>query len=47
MLLENGEVILDSNIIGFKDGISAYGLEGGSVAESEFIEAINELVKDL
>lgn len=47
MLLENGEVILDSNIIGFKDGISAYGLEGGSVAESVFIEAINELVKDL
>lgn len=47
MLLENGEVIFDSNIIGFKDGISTYGLEGGSMAESEFIEAINELVKDL
>lgn len=44
MLLENGNVIFDSNIIGFEHGVTAHGLENGSIVESEFIEAINELI---
>ena len=44
MLLENGKVYFDSCIIRFKDGITTHGLENGSMVESEFIEAINELI---
>ena len=44
MLLENGNVYFDSCIIRFKDGITTHGLENGSMVESEFIEAINELI---
>lgn len=44
MLLENGNVIFDSNIIGFEHGVTTYGLENGSMVESEFIKAINELI---
>lgn len=47
MLLENGDVVFDRNIIGFEDGVSAYGLQGGSMPEDDFIEAINELIKGL
>jgi hypothetical protein len=47
MLLENGDVVFDSNIIGFEDGVSAYGLQGGSMSEDDFVEAINELTKGL
>lgn len=46
MLLENGVVNFDNNIIGFEEGISVYGLENGRMAESEFVEAINDLVED-
>jgi hypothetical protein len=44
MLLENGKVYFDSCIIGFKDGVTTHGLENGNMVESEFIEAINELI---
>ena len=44
MLLENGNVYFDSCIIGFKDGVTTHGLENGNMVESEFIEAINELI---
>ena len=44
MLIDNGNVIFDSNIIGFEHGATAHGLENGSMVESEFIEAINELI---
>lgn len=44
MLLENGNVFFDSCIIGFKDGVTTHGLENGSMVESSFIEAINELI---
>lgn len=43
MLLENGDVVFDSNIIGFEGGVSAYGLQGGSMSEDDFVEVINEL----
>ncbi len=43
MLLENGDVVFDSNIIGFEDGVSAYGLQGGSMSEDDFVKVINEL----
>lgn len=46
MLLENGIVNFDNNIIGFEEGISVYGLENGRMAESEFVEVINDLVED-
>ena len=44
ILLENGKVYFDSCIIGFKDGVTTHGLENGNMVESEFIEAINELI---
>lgn len=43
MLIDNGNVIFDSNIIGFEHGVTTYGLENGSMVESEFIKAINVL----
>lgn len=47
MILENGNVIFDRNIIGFKDGATAYGPEGGSMPEGEFVEAINALINEM
>ena len=46
VFLENNNVLFDRYIIGFKDGVSLYGSEGGSMLESEFIEAINELISE-
>lgn len=44
MFLENGNVFFDSNIIGFEHSVTGHGLKNGSIVESEFIEAINELI---
>lgn len=46
IFVENGEVFFDKNIIGFREDVSAYGLEKGSMAEDAFIEAINALMND-
>ncbi|MCM1046025.1 MAG: hypothetical protein NC417_10995 [Candidatus Gastranaerophilales bacterium] len=47
MLLENKNVIFDRNIIGLKEDVPLYGSEGGSMPESEFVEAINELIREM
>lgn len=47
MILENGNVIFDRNIIRFKDGVTAYGSESGSMPEGEFVEAINALINEM
>lgn len=46
VLLEEGNVFLDSNIVGFQDGIAACGLSNGSITEEEFVEAITEMLSD-
>lgn len=47
MFLENDNVLFDRYITGFKDGVSLHGSEGGSMLESEFIEAINGLISEM
>lgn len=44
MLVEDENVVFDNNIVGFENGISAYGLDNGKVLESDFLDAVNELV---
>lgn len=46
VLLEEGNVFLDSNIVGFQDRIVAYGLSNGSITEEEFVEVITEMLSD-
>ena len=46
VLLEEGNVFLDSNIVGFQDGIVACGLSNGSITEEEFVEVITEMLSD-
>ncbi len=43
LLLDNGEVVIDSNITSFAEGVSAYGLEDGKMEENEFVKAIQEM----
>ncbi len=44
VLLESGNVFFDSNIVGFQNGVSVYRLSNGSMTESDFIEAMEEMI---
>lgn len=44
LLLNNGEVIADSSIISFQEGISTYNFGDGKMEEEEFVETIKKML---
>lgn len=44
ILLENGNVLFDSNIVGFQDEIAGYELSNGGMIESDFVEAMKKII---
>lgn len=46
VLLESENVLFDNNIVGFQDGVSAYGLSDGSMSEADFIELMEEMISN-
>ncbi|MCM1500181.1 MAG: hypothetical protein NC124_17095 [Clostridium sp.] len=46
VLLESENVLFDNNIVGFQDGVSAYGLSDGSMSETDFIELMEEMISN-
>lgn len=47
LLLNNGEVIVDSSINSFREGISTYNFRDGKMEEEEFVETIKKMISSV